>query len=149
MSRPIETVLNKLLPPTQIVFKVAVYGTDWEKANHHKKDLVRSQLRWMKTGDENICKMMSVDPKASRCCLFRGWTESTRRQISSTYTWDNLFFHRSGLKRWKKPTYNLHSKALGMSGTQQRHTSRPLVQVFRPFPGSLSCCVISAIKSSS
>lgn len=45
MSRPIETVLDQLLPPAQIVFKVAVYGADWEKANRHKTDSVRSQSR--------------------------------------------------------------------------------------------------------
>lgn len=65
MSRPIETVLNKLLPPTQIVFKGAVYGTDCEKANHHKKDLVRSQSSRMKTGDVHIWKMMSGDPNSA------------------------------------------------------------------------------------
>lgn len=90
MSRPIETVLDQLLPPAQIVFKVAVYGADWEKANRHNgfgQKPIEMNLR--KTGDVHICKMMSADPKASvgeLYCLFRGWTELMRKQISGVYT---------------------------------------------------------------
>lgn len=57
MSRPIKTVLNKLLPPTQIVFKVAVHGTDCEKASHHNKDLtITVNGNWRKpSGNQEGC----------------------------------------------------------------------------------------------